>query len=119
MTAVENRLRDALYAGVSAAEESPDLFASIQLSNIHRRADSRPCDRRRGAAEFRPAHDPPIFDFDRRSHPAANTGANIKPDCNCRDQVAPISAELFRERERGEDCRIAEVRSGRESIVGI
>ena len=32
MTVVENRLRDALFAGVSAAEESPDLFARIQLS---------------------------------------------------------------------------------------
>ena len=32
MTAVENRVRDALLAGVSAAEESPDLFARIQLS---------------------------------------------------------------------------------------
>ena len=32
MTAVENRLRDALFAGASAAEESPDLFARIQLS---------------------------------------------------------------------------------------
>jgi Kef-type K+ transport system membrane component KefB len=32
VTAVESRLRDALFAGVSAAEESPDLFARIQLS---------------------------------------------------------------------------------------
>jgi len=32
VTAVETRLRDALYAGVDAAEESPDLFARIQLS---------------------------------------------------------------------------------------
>ena len=32
MTAVENRLRDALFAGVEAADESPDLFARIQLS---------------------------------------------------------------------------------------
>ena len=32
MTVVENRVRDALLAGVSAAEESPDLFARIQLS---------------------------------------------------------------------------------------
>jgi preprotein translocase subunit SecY len=32
VTVVENRLRDALFAGVSAAEESPDLFARIQLS---------------------------------------------------------------------------------------
>ena len=32
MTAVESRLRDALYAGAAAAEESPDLFARIQLS---------------------------------------------------------------------------------------
>ena len=32
MTAVESRLRDALFAGVAAAEESPDLFARIQLS---------------------------------------------------------------------------------------
>ena len=32
MTAVETRLRDALFAGASAAEESPDLFARIQLS---------------------------------------------------------------------------------------
>ena len=32
MTAVETRLRDALFAGVSVAEESPDLFARIQLS---------------------------------------------------------------------------------------
>lgn len=32
MTAVETRLRDALFAGVAAAEESPDLFERIQLS---------------------------------------------------------------------------------------
>jgi hypothetical protein len=32
VTAVETRVRDALAAGVSAAEESPDLFARIQLS---------------------------------------------------------------------------------------
>jgi hypothetical protein len=32
VTAVESRLRDALFAGVAAAEESPDLFARIQLS---------------------------------------------------------------------------------------
>jgi preprotein translocase subunit SecY len=32
VTVVENRVRDALLAGVSAAEESPDLFARIQLS---------------------------------------------------------------------------------------
>ena len=32
MTAVETRLRDALFAGAAAAEESPDLFARIQLS---------------------------------------------------------------------------------------
>jgi preprotein translocase subunit SecY len=32
MTAVESRLRDALFAGVAVAEESPDLFARIQLS---------------------------------------------------------------------------------------
>jgi len=32
VTAVENRLRDALFAGVEAATESPDLFARIQLS---------------------------------------------------------------------------------------
>jgi hypothetical protein len=32
VTAVETRLRDALFAGVAAAEESPDLFARIQLS---------------------------------------------------------------------------------------
>ena len=32
MSAVETRLRDALFAGVSAGEESPDLFARIQLS---------------------------------------------------------------------------------------
>jgi len=32
VTAVENRLRDALFAGVEAADESPDLFARIQLS---------------------------------------------------------------------------------------
>jgi preprotein translocase subunit SecY len=32
VTAVESRLRDALSAGASAAEESPDLFARIQLS---------------------------------------------------------------------------------------
>ena len=32
MTAVETRLRDALFAGVAAGEESSDLFARIQLS---------------------------------------------------------------------------------------
>jgi hypothetical protein len=32
VTVVENRVRDALLAGVSAGEESPDLFARIQLS---------------------------------------------------------------------------------------
>jgi hypothetical protein len=32
VTAVESRLRDALLAGVAAADESPDLFARIQLS---------------------------------------------------------------------------------------
>jgi hypothetical protein len=32
VTVVENRVRDALLAGVSASEESPDLFARIQLS---------------------------------------------------------------------------------------
>jgi preprotein translocase subunit SecY len=32
VTAVEERLRDALYAGVSAADESADLFARVQLS---------------------------------------------------------------------------------------
>jgi preprotein translocase subunit SecY len=32
VTAVENRLRDALFAGVAATDESPDLFARIQLS---------------------------------------------------------------------------------------
>ena len=32
MTVVENRVRDALLAGVTAADESPDLFARIQLS---------------------------------------------------------------------------------------
>jgi hypothetical protein len=32
VTAVEQRVRDALVAGVAAAAESPDLFARIQLS---------------------------------------------------------------------------------------
>ena len=32
MTAVETRLREALFAGAAEAEESPDLFARIQLS---------------------------------------------------------------------------------------
>jgi len=32
VTVVENRVRDALLAGVTAADESPDLFARIQLS---------------------------------------------------------------------------------------
>jgi preprotein translocase subunit SecY len=32
VTVVENRVRDALFAGVSVAEDSPDLFARIQLS---------------------------------------------------------------------------------------
>jgi hypothetical protein len=32
VTAVEQRVRDALVAGVAAAEESPDLFTRIQLS---------------------------------------------------------------------------------------
>ena len=45
MTAVESRLRDALFAGVAAAEESPDLFARIQLSieddRRHRRQQRR------------------------------------------------------------------------------
>jgi preprotein translocase subunit SecY len=48
VTAVENRLRDALYAGVNAAEESPDLFARIQLSIEDDRRRRR--QRRRAAA---------------------------------------------------------------------
>ena len=32
MTAVEERLRDALLSGAAAVEESPDLFARVQLS---------------------------------------------------------------------------------------
>jgi hypothetical protein len=32
VTVVEERLRDALFAGVEAADESPDLFARVQLS---------------------------------------------------------------------------------------
>jgi preprotein translocase subunit SecY len=32
VTVVESRVRDALLAGVSAADESPDLFARVQLS---------------------------------------------------------------------------------------
>ena len=52
MTAVESRLRDALFAGVAVAEESPDLFARIQLSieddrrrrrQIHRAAGILAC----------------------------------------------------------------------------
>jgi hypothetical protein len=45
VTAVESRLRDALFAGAAAAEESPDLFARIQLSieddRRHRRQQRR------------------------------------------------------------------------------
>jgi hypothetical protein len=45
MTAVESRLRDALFAEAAATEESPDLFARIQLSieddRRHRRQQRR------------------------------------------------------------------------------
>jgi hypothetical protein len=47
VSAVESRVRDALFAGVSAAEESPDLFARIQLSIEDDRRRRR---QRRGAA---------------------------------------------------------------------
>ena len=36
MSAVETRLRDALFAGVSAADESPDLFAAIDKLHVAR-----------------------------------------------------------------------------------
>jgi hypothetical protein len=32
MTTIEDRLRDALVTGTAAVEESPDLFARLQLS---------------------------------------------------------------------------------------
>jgi hypothetical protein len=43
MTVVEDRLRDALFAGVAAVEDSPDLFARVQLSidDDRRRRDQR------------------------------------------------------------------------------